>query len=170
MRCIGLEAHSLSGSSADHPHSASPHCYESLVPTSREHILLAKENTWALWKKNIKLEWSVHSGIIGYLTPVSPGWDIATKSMSVFKESVWEHSEASRSLPQINAVVCLLIQPVKKWVMDFWIWSVSKLFIFQVLLPFGHSDYIFFNDPAHVIFAYRACSCLQALKLTSIHC
>lgn len=104
-------------------------------------------------KKKISLEWSVHSGITGYLTPVSPGWEVTTKSMSVFEESVWERSEASHSLPQINAVGYLLIQPVKS-LLD--LISVKSLCISSLVALWPLRLY-FFNEPAHVIFAYPAC-------------
>lgn len=41
------------------------------------------------------------------------------------------HIQPPSSLAQINPVVCLLIQPVKGWVMHYWIKSPSKPFTFQ---------------------------------------
>lgn len=45
-----------------------------------------------------------------------------------------EGAGVSHSLSQINAEVCLLIQPLNRWVMHFWIWSLLVLFLFVCFL------------------------------------
>lgn len=106
-----------------------------------------KEITWSprleTKKKAVMLKWSVRSSIIWYLSEVSPAWDGATECVSLFEGNVgvWgacletspphTHFQPPSSLSQINPAVCLLIQPVKGWVIHYWIKSASKPFTFQ---------------------------------------
>lgn len=81
------------GTAAQLPHSRSLPWYKASVPTSKENIFLAKKSldlpVWKPPKKAVMLKWSVRSSIIWYLSEVSPpGWDGATKCVSLFEGNV----------------------------------------------------------------------------------
>lgn len=89
----------VSGTVADHPL-----CCKYWCPPVKKIFCLQRKKLEPSFKKNIRFEWSVYSSIIWYLTKVSPGWDEAAESVSLFKENVWVRGVCwSPTLPfQIN--------------------------------------------------------------------